>query len=90
MNATARLRILDSLLDPVGQCLTPAVAERIANLPSDPRTQRRLDDLAEKNAAGTLTLRQEAEYKAYVEVLDVIAILQATARKALKSARRTR
>jgi hypothetical protein len=88
MRAVANHRILDRVLDPVGQCLTPAVASRIAALRADPQLQRRLDALAAKNSAGTLTPREEAEYEAYVEALELIAILQATARKALKSAGR--
>ncbi len=78
------------MLDPVGQCLTPAVASRIAALRADPRMQHRLDELAEKNAEGRLTPREEAEYEACVEALDVIAILQAKARKALKAAGRSK
>ena len=73
-------RILDKLLDPVGDCLTPDVAARIAALRATPRTQKRMDTLAEKNSAGTLTPREETEYAAYVEALDVIAILQAKSR----------
>ena len=83
-------RILDKMLDLVGRCLTPAVASRIAALRADPRLQHRLDELAEKNAESKLTPREEAEYEAYVEALDVIAVLQAKARKAFKSAARTR
>ena len=52
--------------------------------------QKRLDELAEKNSAGLLTSKEEAVYPAYVEALDVIAILQAKARNALKSAGRSR
>jgi predicted transcriptional regulator len=89
MGAVVNDRILDRVLGPVGQCLTPAVASRIAALRADPQLQQRLDELAEKNSEATLTPREEAEYEAYVEALDLIAILQATARKALKAARRT-
>lgn len=52
--------------------------------------QHRLDELAEKNAEGKLSARDEAEYDAYLEALDVIAILQAKARKTLKSAGRAK
>jgi hypothetical protein len=83
-------RILDELLDPVGECLTPAVAARIAGLRAHRQTQDRLDRLAEKNAAGKLTRREEAEYEAYIEALDVVAILQAKARKALEAPGRSR
>ena len=88
MAAVAEHRILARLLDPVGQCLTPAVAARIAGLRAGARTTRRVEELAAKNSAGTLTPREEAEYSAFVEAFDVIAILQAKARKALRAAGR--
>jgi hypothetical protein len=85
MSLAADHHILDILLDPVGECLTPDVAVRIAKLRADSKTQRRLDKLAARNSQGTLTPEEDAEYSAYVEGLDVIAILQAKARKTLKA-----
>jgi hypothetical protein len=90
MAATTAHLILGDVLERVGKCLTPAVASRIAALRADPRLQQRLDELAEKNAKGKLTAQDEAEYEAYVEALDVIAVLQAKARQALKVAGRGR
>jgi len=90
MIAGTNNEILDDLLDPVGACFTPAVAARIAALRANPETQLRLDELAEKNSEGTITPQEEAEYSAYVEALDVIAILQAKARKSLKAAGRSK
>ena len=58
------------------------VAGRIASLRAGPHIQKRLDDLAKKNSAGRLTPREEVEYSAFVEALDVMAILQAKARSA--------
>ena len=89
MAVVADHRILDEVLDPVGQCLTPDVAARIAALRASPETQRRLDELAEKNSAGALTPQEESEYTAYVEALDVIAVLQAKARQALRAVGRS-
>jgi hypothetical protein len=83
MDVAADHRILDKLLDPVGQCLTPTVAARIAALWAGPRTQERLDHLALKNSEGRLTSREQTEYDAYVEALDVIAVLQAKARNGI-------
>lgn len=90
MPSTAEHRILDQMLDPLGRCLTREVASRIVALRADPRTQNRLDELARKNAERMLTPREENEYEAYVEALDVIAVLQAKARKTLKPARRAK
>jgi hypothetical protein len=90
MAATIDHQILDEMLDPVGECFTPDVAARIAALRANPKLQQRLDRLAEKNSEGTLTPREAAEYTAYVEALDVIAILQAKARNALKAPGRSK
>jgi hypothetical protein len=80
MAATVDRGVLDQVLDPVGRCFTPEVAARIVALRASRRTTQRLGKLAEKNSAGHLTAREEREYSAYVEALDVIAILQAKAR----------
>jgi len=87
MTVRADKQILDEMLDPVSDCLTPDVAARISALRATPKTQARLDTLARKNSRGALTPAQDAEYDAYVEAFDVVAILQAKARKALKTAR---
>jgi hypothetical protein len=90
MTSFPQHRILGEILDSVGPCLTRSVAARIAALRADARIQKRMDELAEKNSEGRLSRREEAEYEAYVEALDVIAILQAKARKALKVAGRSK
>jgi hypothetical protein len=87
---TTEHEIFDDLLDPIGECLTPEVAGRIAALRASPKLQRRLDKLAEKNAEGTLTPQEDTEYAAYVEALEVVAILQAKARNKLKVAGRAK
>jgi hypothetical protein len=86
MATTVEHRILAEMLERVGDCLTPAVAARIADLRATSHTTRRVEELAAKNSAGKLTSKEEAEYAAYVEAFDVIAILQAKARRALKAA----
>jgi hypothetical protein len=90
MAATSAHRILEDLMESVCRCFTPSVAARIVALRAAPTVQRRLGHLAKKNAESKLTAREEAEYDAYVEWLDVIAILQAKARESLKMRGRTR
>ena len=41
---------LDRLLDPLSECLTPAMARRIVAFRADSATQARIDELAEKCA----------------------------------------
>jgi hypothetical protein len=81
--------VLDRMLDPLAQCFTPEVARRIANLRADGAMQRRLNELADKSAAGSLTPDEQAEYRAYVEALDLVGILQAKARAVLKTSATT-
>lgn len=73
--------VLDRLLSPVIECLTRESAERLAELQADPEAQARIDELAGKCTEGDLTQEEREEYEAYVRASDIIAILQAKARK---------
>jgi hypothetical protein len=74
-------KLLDGLLEPVTRCLTPEAARRLAGLRADEAAQKRMDELAEKSGEGTLSDDERAEYGAYVSVANVLAILQAKARR---------
>ena len=71
---------LAKILDPVAQCFTPEVAERVAELRADPPVQARIEELAEKCNEGTITPEEMAEYDAYIQAMDVVAVLQKKAR----------
>jgi hypothetical protein len=75
---------LDRMLDPVTACFTPQVAQKIVDLRLDPELNARIEFLAEKANEGTLTAAEDDEYKDYVESGDMIALLQAKARRFLK------
>ena len=75
--------IPDRMLEPIARCFTPEVAKQIAELRADPAMQARIDELAEKCNEGDLTDAEHREYDAYVEMLDVVGILQAKARAIL-------
>jgi hypothetical protein len=47
--------VLEQLIQPVWQCLTPEVAKRIVSLRADSALQSRVDELADKANAATLT-----------------------------------
>jgi hypothetical protein len=81
--ATADAGYLDRLLDPITQCFTPVVAERIVGLRADPAVQARLDELAGKCNEGRLSAEEQTEYETYVRAMDLIAVLQAKARSLL-------
>jgi hypothetical protein len=74
---------LDQLLDPLAEAFSPEVARRIVDLRASAEIQARVAILANKANAGTLTPDEEAEYKDFVDAVDIIGILQAKARKAL-------
>ena len=69
------------LMDQLGECLTPEVARRIADLRAAPEIQQRIATLADKCSEGELTPEEESEYDALVNVGTFIALLQARARK---------
>ena len=74
---------LDQFLDPIAECLTRDVAQRIADLRTDQRTRDRLDDLRIKANNGTLSASERAEYEDLVEGFDLFSILKAKAKAVL-------
>ncbi len=75
--------LLERLLDPISQALTPAVARKLAALRADPALQARLEELADKCTEGQLSGEGRAEYETYVRAIEFIAVLQAKARQLL-------
>ena len=83
IESSERGTLASRLLEPVGRCLTPEVARQLVELRADPKTQARVQDLAEKCNEGLLTPEERAEYEAYISTNTFIAILQAKARALL-------
>ena len=77
--------VLDRLLNPIRDVLTPEVAQAIADLRADAATQGRLDDLAERHHEGQLTPEELTEYQSLVSGINLISVLQAKARSVLKA-----
>ena len=74
---------LDLFLDPVTDAFTPELAEAVVNIRADAQTQARIERLREKANDGTLTPEEEADYREFVEAVDIISIIQSKARKFL-------
>jgi hypothetical protein len=72
--------ILDRLLEPIAGALSPEGARRLIEVRLDSDFQSRLDELASKASAGTLTAEESGQYEQYAEGLDLIAVLKAKAR----------
>ncbi len=75
--------MLGRVIEPLGRCLTPVSAQGILSLSADKATAGRVERLASKCDAGTLTPDEQAEYRFFVEVGDLVALLQAKARRYL-------
>ena len=74
---------LDSFLDPMAESLTPDVARALVALRASPELEARVDRLRQKATEGTLTPDEDAEYKDFVEAVDIISIIQSKARRFL-------
>jgi hypothetical protein len=72
--------VLSRLLDPVGRCLTPEIAQHLLALQVDPTVQARLEELGDKCTEGQLSADERTESETYVQALKFIAVLQANSR----------
>ncbi len=84
-NATAAVTAMDKLLDQLSGCLNAEAARRVVELKIDDETQARVAALGEKANEGLISPEELEEYKSYVEIGDVIAILKLKAKKLLAS-----
>ena len=75
------MTVLARLLEPVGRCFTPEVAQAVVDLRADPAVQARLEELADKSTQDTLNENERTEYETYVHAIDFIAVLQSQARR---------
>jgi hypothetical protein len=75
--------VMNRLLEPFGQKLTPALARELVDLRAPSEEQDRIDELAEKCNEGTLSAEERAEYEDYVRAIHFLGIVQAKARAIL-------
>jgi hypothetical protein len=83
MNSATSSTPLNQVLQPIVECLTREVAERVVNAPMRADLQERLNSLASKANEGVLTAAEQSEYEQYVEGIDLLGIFKAQARLAL-------
>lgn len=83
VHSTPSASLLDRMLDPVSRCLDAESARKLLDLPLDSAVQNRVDVLAGKANEGQLTEAERAEYEAYINADDIIAILKLKARQQL-------
>lgn len=65
---------------PIFELLTPEQTRRLAELKGDPTVAERLAELADKANEGELSPQERAQYDAYIEANNLLAVLQAEAR----------
>ena len=80
MNAT----LLDQIIEPFSQCLPQEATRKIVAIRADEELQQRVDALADKANAGTLTESEQSEYDRYIAAFHFVTILQAQARRFIK------
>ena len=65
---------------PIFALLTADQTRQLAELSGDHALENRLAELAEKANEGKLSATEQAEYEAYIEANNLLAVLQAEAR----------
>ncbi|MGC8638321.1 MAG: hypothetical protein ACP5XB_00405 [Isosphaeraceae bacterium] len=87
METARNATVLDQLVGPLGECLTPESARRPLALKADPKLQAHVDNLAARHSQGLLTPDEQAEHGRYVSFDTFIAILKSKARQLLDASR---
>ncbi len=83
MEPSTDTAILDKLLEPLAQAFSPEAAQQVADFRADAQTQALIDSLAKKANEGTLSEDERKQYESFVRAGNLIAILQAKARRVL-------
>jgi len=86
-NMATEEAIMDEMLEPLTQALTPDSARLLADLKAPPAVQARVDELATKCNEGELTERERADYEKYVRVGNLFALIKAKAKRVLADSR---
>lgn len=77
--------LLEQVLDPFVDCLTPEAARTVVALRAGPEVQMRLDQLADRANEGTLTPKERAEYEKFRATFHMVTLLQSKARQLLNA-----
>jgi hypothetical protein len=84
MTATSEAAIFSRILEPEKPMLSPDAARSILALDFTPSDRQRMNALAAKARAGTLTAEENEELDNYLRVGDLLAIMQSKARRSLQ------
>lgn len=75
--------MLGEMLEPVFRSLPPEAMRRLVDLQGDERLQQRVEEYARKANEGALTAEEQRAYCSLIDAGDILATLQAVARRAL-------
>jgi hypothetical protein len=81
METTTQNTIIDEMLEPFTEALTPEAAQSLSKLKAKPVVQARVDELAAKSNEGELTEAERKEYETYVQVGNIFALIKAKAKQ---------
>ena len=81
--AMTTAEIIDQVLTPLTECLTPEAAKQIVAFQPDEATRTAVDALAAKANAGTLSAEEKVAYQEYIDAFDLVATIKSKARSVL-------
>ena len=85
MSTTINATAFNRGIDPILEFFSVDQARKIVQYQGDAELQKRIEELGELSNEGKLTPEDQAEYEGYVQANKFVAILQAKARKLLKT-----
>ena len=77
------INYLERMLQPLTEAMSPEFASKLVGLKADDELLSHIEILRGKANQSAITADEEAEYREFVEAVDVISILQAKARRVL-------
>ena len=86
--APTEMAILSRIIDSAQPSLTEDAARALLRMQFNAADRKRINHLAERNRAGTLTAAEEAELSNYIRAGQTLGILQSKARRSLSAIRR--
>ena len=84
---SSEMSILRRIVNPDQPYLSKDAAREFLRLGFSPADRQRMDQLAEKNRAGTLTPTEAKELDSFIRVGQTLGILQSKARRSLRATR---
>ncbi len=75
--------LTDTMLDLAAECFDAPTLDALAKLRLSSKVAARVDRLAERANEGELTSREREEYQSYIQVSELLALIQLRARAKL-------